>query len=100
MLRRAVREIVAQLVLLLVAGDGKGSDRGNKGVVSEGVPPGDRARGDREGEIECEAVVLVADLGAVQDTGIEGKRPEPSGREFKLITENEVVVNRAGGCAG
>ena len=74
---RQMGKVVAELIFLLIANHGECGDRSDERIVAKCILPGNCARSDGEGKVERKAVVLVADFGAMQNTGVKGKRTEP-----------------------
>jgi len=64
-------DVVAKLVFLLVADDGKGGDGGDELIVAERFEAGDGLRGRTERKGESEAEIGIARFGAVEAAGFE-----------------------------
>src|SRR5260370_36675720 len=65
--------VVAELIFLLVALDGKGGDGGGELIVAESFEAGSSQKTDGEGEIEGFADGRVARFWVMEATGFEGE---------------------------
>ena len=92
--------VVAELIFLLVAVDGKGGDGGGELIVAESFEAGSGQKTDGEGEIEGFADGRVARFCVMEATGFEGEGAEPRRRELKLVVEKDIVVIGSRGGAG
>src|SRR6266851_7860034 len=92
--------VVAELIFLLVAVDGKGGDGGGELVVAESFEAGSGEETECEGKIEGFADGRVARFCVMEATGLEGEGAEPRRRELKLVVEKDVVVVGSRGGAG
>src|SRR5207245_5061356 len=92
--------VVAELIFLLVAVDGKGGDGGGELIVAESFEAGSGQKTHGKGEIEGFADGRVARFCVMEATGFEGEGAEPGGRELKLVVEEDGVISRSRGVAG
>jgi hypothetical protein len=81
---RNVAQVVAQLVLLLIAQVGKKSDGSGELVVAESFEAGDGQRRQLKGNCERETEIRVTRLGEVQQAGAEDEIAEP-GRTESIV---------------
>jgi len=75
----SVRDIVAELIFLLIACDGESSDDGGELIVAEGFESGSGVKicAERKGEGESEIGVAILDV--MEIAGFESERARPSG---------------------
>ncbi len=86
------RHVVAELILLLIARDGKRRDGGLKLVVTEGFEPRRRQEAGCERERQRDAQVRIAYLVVMKAAGLSGEGAKPLRCELKLVVQEKVVV--------
>src|ERR1700688_2644770 len=96
----SVRDVVAKLVFLLIAGDGKRGDDGSELVVAKSFETGCGVKICAERKSESQAEIGVAILDMVKIAGFQCEPAGPGRGKAKLLAEEEVVVIRSGGRAG
>ena len=89
---RAVRNVVAQLILLLVAQHRKRGNRRDEQVVSVSLVAGNRAGCDRKRKRIGESQLLIARLRQVQAAGIEHQRTKPLRRKIELLPQHQAEI--------
>src|SRR6202023_143607 len=94
-----VRDVVANLIFLLVAQDGKRGDRGDELIVAKSFAPRDGAGGGTKWKSQRKTQVRIARFGQVQSAGVENERPQPRSAEGELIAESQVHGVIVGGRA-
>src|ERR1700758_239501 len=93
---RSTRNVVAKLVLLLVALNGKGGDGGSKLIVAKGLEAGSCEEAHSEREIEHLPNLRIGHLGVVEGGGFQCWGGEAGRRKLHLVVHQNVVVIR--GC--
>ena len=79
---RGSRNVVAELVFLLVALNGERGNGGGKLIVAEGLKAGSREEAHGEGKIQRLANLGVAQFGVMESAGFQSERAEPRRREL------------------
>src|SRR5579872_6098694 len=87
-----VRDVVANLIFLLIAQDGKCCDGGNELIVAECFESGDGLRRSAEGKCQREAEIGVAGFRQMQIADAQSQRSEPGRAENVLLAEHDVEV--------
>src|SRR5271169_5923125 len=89
-----VRNVVAELIFLLISQHRKRGDGRNKLIVAEGLKSrdrtGSRAKRKRQGETQ----IRVARLRVMQAAGFKNECAEPGGAESVVLIEQKVQVIR------
>src|SRR5215472_16462615 len=88
--------VITELVLLLVAVDGKRGDGRDVLVVAEGLESGGGESRAAEGKCQSESQRGIADLDVMKAVGLEDKISHPVGGEFKLVAGQQAPVIRRG----
>ena len=95
-----MRDVVAELIFLLIARDRKRGDDGRELVVSKGFETGRGVKICAERKSKSEAETGVAVLDVMEIAGFKRKRAGPCWREAELLGEEKVVVIRSGAGTG
>ena len=93
---RAAKNVVAELIFLLIAFDGEGGDYSSELIVAESFESGSGMKIRAERKSQCQAEIGVASLGVMKVAGFESERALPVRREAILLAEKDVVVVRSG----
>src|SRR5215831_19960277 len=88
-------QIVAELILLLIAQHRKRRDSRGKLIVPESLESRNRLEGRAEGKRQGKSQVLVPRCGVMQGACSEGKRTQPIGAECELIPRHQVQIVRS-----
>src|ERR1700674_1883731 len=89
-----MRNIIAKLIFLLSALDGKRGNRRSELVVPKSLQPrgGQKINGD--GKIESFADRRIAHLRVMKSAGLQRKHPQSCRRKLKLLAQQYAVVVR------
>src|SRR5690242_1624267 len=87
-----VAQVIAELVLILIARYRKRCDGGNKLVVAKRLKSGDGAVSRAEGESQRETKLLVARLRVLQRAGPKGEGTQPGRTEHVLLIQGNVQI--------
>ena len=96
----AVRYVIAVLIFLLVAMDGKRSDGRDELIIAKGLKPRSGESGRAEGKRQTKAKMRIAHFHMVKVAGLEDKVADPGWRKFKLIAQQQAEVTRRSGKTG
>src|SRR5215831_5970588 len=88
-------QIVAELILLLIAQHRKCRDGRGKLIVPEGLESRNRLEGRAEGKRQGKSQLLVPRCGVMQGAGSEGKRTQPIRAERELVPHHQVQKVRS-----
>src|SRR6267154_5105087 len=91
-----MRQIVAELIFLLVSLGGKSGDGRDELIVAKGFKAGGGEKTGGEGEIESFADGAVAGLGVMEADGREGEGADGGWSELELLVDEHTVVVRMG----
>src|ERR1700676_4029553 len=91
-----MRQVVAELIFLLVARDGKSGDGSGELIVTKSFAAGGGKKIGGEGEIERFADGGIASLGVMEAAGREREGADCGGRELELLVDENAVVVRMG----
>src|SRR5258707_12653794 len=87
-----MRNVIPELVFLLVSVDGKRRNTGNKLIVSKSLKPGSRKNRGTEGESQTKTQIRITDFHMVKITCLENKVSDPFRRKFHLVAEQQAVI--------
>ncbi len=95
-----VRNIVAELIFLLVALDREICNGGGELIVAEGFQSRSREETHGKRKVESFADHGVSEFGVMEPAGFQRERAKPGWQELKLVVQEKVVVVRIGRGAG
>ena len=97
---RAAKNVVAELIFLLIAFDGEGGDYSGELIVAESFESGSGMKICAERKRQCQAEIGVAGLGVMKVASFESERALPVCGEAILLAEKNIEVIRSAGGAG